>query len=164
MEPGRLQRFARFVFQRDGFAPDVSGMLNALAEAAQDELIPCPRQYGIDVVIYNPIAGGVLSGPSRDEGAWFNACGDCASMGCPPFRSKSNARRRCDYRRKLPRAIRLKDLKKGPLPLPVVKALDQAWQHANAVAPTYWRQSSWCPILFDMYTPHYAIGHCRSYE
>ena len=33
-----------------------------LARSIEQELIPCCRRYGIDVVIYNPLAGGLFSG------------------------------------------------------------------------------------------------------
>ena len=35
----------------------------------------------------------------------------------------------------------LRDLEKGPLPDAVVEVLDQAWMHAKAVSPRYWRGS-----------------------
>lgn len=38
------------------------GMYNALTRALEEELIPCCRYYGIDIVAYNPLAGGILSG------------------------------------------------------------------------------------------------------
>ena len=38
------------------------GMYNALTRALEEELVPCCRHYGIDIVTYNPLAGGVLSG------------------------------------------------------------------------------------------------------
>ena len=38
------------------------GMYNALTRALEEELVPCCRHYGIDIVAYNPLAGGVLSG------------------------------------------------------------------------------------------------------
>jgi aflatoxin B1 aldehyde reductase len=33
-----------------------------VARSIEQELIPCCRRYGIEVVIYNPLAGGLLSG------------------------------------------------------------------------------------------------------
>ncbi|KAK5009048.1 hypothetical protein LTR28_002964 [Elasticomyces elasticus] len=38
------------------------GMYNAITRSIERELIPACRRYGIDVVIYNPIAGGLFSG------------------------------------------------------------------------------------------------------
>ncbi|KAL5340454.1 Aldo/keto reductase [Aspergillus crustosus] len=35
---------------------------NAITRGIEDELIPCCRRYGIDLVIFNPVAGGFLSG------------------------------------------------------------------------------------------------------
>ncbi|EQL30787.1 hypothetical protein RJZ56_002150 [Blastomyces dermatitidis] len=37
-------------------------MYNAITRSIETELIPACRRYGIDVVIYNPLAGGLLSG------------------------------------------------------------------------------------------------------
>ena len=36
--------------------------MTGAARSLETELIPCCRRYGIDVVIYNPLAGGLLSG------------------------------------------------------------------------------------------------------
>ncbi|KAL8766914.1 MAG: hypothetical protein Q9194_006134 [Teloschistes cf. exilis] len=38
------------------------GMYNAITRSLEHELIPCCKRYGIDVVIYNPLAGGLFSG------------------------------------------------------------------------------------------------------
>lgn len=37
-------------------------MYNVFTCAIEDELIPCCRKYGLDVILYNPLAGGLLSG------------------------------------------------------------------------------------------------------
>ncbi|ETN38340.1 uncharacterized protein HMPREF1541_06375 [Cyphellophora europaea CBS 101466] len=37
-------------------------MYNAITRDIETELIPCCRKYGIDIVIYNPLAGGIFSG------------------------------------------------------------------------------------------------------
>ncbi|KKZ64418.1 hypothetical protein EMCG_09606 [[Emmonsia] crescens] len=37
-------------------------MYNAITRSIETELIPACKRYGIDVVIYNPLAGGLLSG------------------------------------------------------------------------------------------------------
>ncbi|KAH6007627.1 hypothetical protein HBI84_053720 [Parastagonospora nodorum] len=37
-------------------------MYNAITRAIEPELIPCCRKYKIDIVIYNPLAGGLFSG------------------------------------------------------------------------------------------------------
>lgn len=42
-------------------------MYNAITRTIEDELIPCCRKYGIDIVIYNPLAGGVLSGKYKNN-------------------------------------------------------------------------------------------------
>ncbi|EPE06526.1 aflatoxin b1 aldehyde reductase member 2 [Ophiostoma piceae UAMH 11346] len=38
------------------------GMYNVILRSIEAELIPVCRRYGLDVVVYNPIAGGLLSG------------------------------------------------------------------------------------------------------
>jgi len=37
-------------------------MYNAITRAIEPELIPCCRKYKIDIVVYNPLAGGLFSG------------------------------------------------------------------------------------------------------
>ncbi|KAH7143494.1 putative aflatoxin b1 aldehyde reductase-like protein [Dactylonectria macrodidyma] len=37
-------------------------LYNVITRNIESELLPCCRRYGIDVVIFNPIAGGLLSG------------------------------------------------------------------------------------------------------
>lgn len=38
------------------------GMYNAITRMIEPELIPACRRYGLDIVVYNPVAGGLLSG------------------------------------------------------------------------------------------------------
>ncbi|KAI5856204.1 NADP-dependent oxidoreductase domain-containing protein [Durotheca rogersii] len=38
------------------------GMYNAITRGIEAELIPTCRRYGLDIVVYNPIAGGLFSG------------------------------------------------------------------------------------------------------
>ncbi|CAF1309434.1 unnamed protein product [Rotaria magnacalcarata] len=58
------------------------GMYNALTRALEEELVPCCRYYEIDIVTYNPLAGGVLSGKYKSsseipgEGRFSNANGN----------------------------------------------------------------------------------------
>lgn len=42
-------------------------MYNAITRAIEDELIPCCKKYDIDLVVYNPLAGGVLSGKYKSK-------------------------------------------------------------------------------------------------
>src|ERR1700731_3535069 len=37
-------------------------MYNAITRSIEAELIPACRRYGLDIVIYNPLAGGLFSG------------------------------------------------------------------------------------------------------
>ncbi|PGH14597.1 hypothetical protein AJ79_02932 [Helicocarpus griseus UAMH5409] len=38
------------------------GMYNAITRSIEKELIPACKRYGMDVVVYNPLAGGIFSG------------------------------------------------------------------------------------------------------
>ncbi|KAJ9605075.1 hypothetical protein H2200_010465 [Cladophialophora chaetospira] len=42
-------------------------MYNAITRAIDEELVPACRKYGIDLVIYNPLAGGVFSGKYKSK-------------------------------------------------------------------------------------------------
>lgn len=61
------------------------GMYNAITRSLERELIPACKRYGLDVVIYNPIAGGLFSGKykSKDipsEGRYSDAVGRMGEM------------------------------------------------------------------------------------
>ncbi|KAH6988322.1 aflatoxin B1 aldehyde reductase member 2 [Ilyonectria sp. MPI-CAGE-AT-0026] len=43
------------------------GIYNAITRGIEGELIPCCRRYGIDVVIFNPLAGGFLAGKYKSS-------------------------------------------------------------------------------------------------
>ena len=38
------------------------GMYNAITRSLEQELIPTCKRYGLDVVVYNPLAAGIFSG------------------------------------------------------------------------------------------------------
>ena len=42
-------------------------MYNAITRSIEAELIPACRRYGIDVVVYNPLAGGLFSGKIKSK-------------------------------------------------------------------------------------------------
>lgn len=42
-------------------------MYNAITRAIEEELVPCCRKYGIDIVVYNPLAGGLFSGKIKSK-------------------------------------------------------------------------------------------------
>lgn len=42
-------------------------MYNCLTRAIEEELVPCCRKYGLDILVYNPLAGGVLSGKYKSK-------------------------------------------------------------------------------------------------
>ncbi|KAI0133989.1 aflatoxin B1 aldehyde reductase member 3 [Xylariales sp. AK1849] len=43
------------------------GMYNAITRGIDAELIPACRRYGLDIVVYNPIAGGLFSGKIKSK-------------------------------------------------------------------------------------------------
>ncbi|KAI5467182.1 aldo/keto reductase [Mariannaea sp. PMI_226] len=43
------------------------GMYNCITRAIEPELIVACRRYGLDIVVYNPIAGGLLSGKIKSK-------------------------------------------------------------------------------------------------
>jgi aflatoxin B1 aldehyde reductase len=46
----------------DGTGFNEAGMYNAITRNIETELIPACKRYGLDIVVYNPIAGGLFSG------------------------------------------------------------------------------------------------------
>lgn len=64
--------------QKGWIKPTVyQAMYNAITRAIEEELVPCCRKYGLDILIYNPLAGGVLSGKYQskeipDDGGRFS--------------------------------------------------------------------------------------------
>ncbi|KAI9757672.1 MAG: hypothetical protein M1815_000319 [Lichina confinis] len=60
-------------------------MYNAITRAIEPELIPACRRYGLDIVIYNPLAGGLFSGKYKTsdvpaEGRYSDSVGRMGSM------------------------------------------------------------------------------------
>ncbi|KAK1756763.1 NADP-dependent oxidoreductase domain-containing protein [Echria macrotheca] len=43
------------------------GMYNAITRGIEPELIPACRRYGLDIVVYNPVAGGLFSGKIKTK-------------------------------------------------------------------------------------------------
>ncbi|KAK3986758.1 putative aflatoxin B1 aldehyde reductase member [Cladorrhinum sp. PSN332] len=43
------------------------GMYNAITRGIEKELIPACKRYGLDVVVYNPLAGGLFSGKIKSQ-------------------------------------------------------------------------------------------------
>jgi aflatoxin B1 aldehyde reductase len=52
------------ICERRGFVrPRIyQGMYNAITRALEEELLPCLRKFGIDLVVYNPLVAGLFSG------------------------------------------------------------------------------------------------------
>ncbi|KAH8896486.1 Aldo/keto reductase [Thozetella sp. PMI_491] len=60
-------------------------MYNAITRSIEPELVPALRRYGIDIVIYNPIAGGLFSGKIKSvdvvpESGRYNADDNMGKM------------------------------------------------------------------------------------
>lgn len=56
--------------ERGWIQPTVcQAMYNALTRAIEDELVPCCRKFGVEILAYNPLAGGVLSGKYKSKDA-----------------------------------------------------------------------------------------------
>jgi aflatoxin B1 aldehyde reductase len=43
------------------------GMYNCITRGIEPELVPACRRYGLDIVVYNPIAGGLFSGKIKSK-------------------------------------------------------------------------------------------------
>jgi aflatoxin B1 aldehyde reductase len=61
------------------------GMYNPITRSIEQELIPACRRYGLEVVIYNPLAGGLFSGKYKTkdipaEGRYSDAVGRMGEM------------------------------------------------------------------------------------
>lgn len=61
------------------------GMYNAITRSLEHELIPTCKRFGIDVVIYNPLAGGLFSGKYKtkdvpQEGRYSDSVGTMGAM------------------------------------------------------------------------------------
>lgn len=65
--------------QRGLVKPSIyQAMYNCATRAIEEELVPCCRKYGLELMVYNPLAGGLLSGKyqskeqSQDSGRFSN--------------------------------------------------------------------------------------------
>ncbi|RAK79047.1 aldo/keto reductase family protein [Aspergillus fijiensis CBS 313.89] len=128
---------------------------NALTRGIEDELIPCCRRWGIDVVVFKPLAGKMY----RDR--YFKSSIFRSLETLEPVVQKHGlsmvevALRWCVHHSALSITngrdgiitgfssfeqleSNLNDLAKGPLPTEVVDALDQAWSIAKVDASKFW--------------------------
>lgn len=61
------------------------GMYNAITRSIEAELIPACRRYGLEIVVYNPLAGGLFSGKYQTKdipasGRYSDAVGSMGEM------------------------------------------------------------------------------------
>ncbi|CAG9982160.1 unnamed protein product [Clonostachys byssicola] len=173
------------ICERRGFVkPTIyQAMYNGITRALEAELEPCLRKFGLDLVIYNPLAAGLFSGkystleqPAEGRFSSTNNLGKLymeryfkqstmeALAIIEPVAKEHNiplievGLRWCIHHSKLKPASKggndgviigissydqlvqnVEALEKGPLPEPVVEALDKGWARARGEAPTYWR-------------------------
>lgn len=72
--------------ERKWIKPTVyQAMYNAFTRAIEDELVPCCRKYGISIIGYNPLAGGMLTGKYKTsdlptEGRYSNTDSNVGKM------------------------------------------------------------------------------------
>ncbi|MBI1897233.1 MAG: aldo/keto reductase [Acidobacteria bacterium] len=55
--------------EKNGYRPAriAQPMYNLLARRIEDEFLPCCREFGVSTVVYNPLAGGLLTGKHNPE-------------------------------------------------------------------------------------------------
>lgn len=166
------------------------GMYNAIMRSIEEELVPACRHYGLRIVAYNPLAGGLFSGKvpyvhaePTEKGTRFDSHSQQGQM----YRERYLRPGFFAALKILQRAVELHNAQreplgenlpltevalrwlqwhsmltpsdgviigasspqqlesnllassKGPLPTPVLQALDQGWMAAKATAPLYWR-------------------------
>jgi aryl-alcohol dehydrogenase-like predicted oxidoreductase len=56
-----------WIAEKNGYRPVrvTQPMYNLLARRIDDEYLPCCRQFGVSTVVYNPLAGGLLTGKHK---------------------------------------------------------------------------------------------------
>src|SRR5262249_53933688 len=59
----------QWIAEKNGYKPAVvtQPMYNLLARGIEQEYLPMARQFGVSTVVYNPLAGGLLTGKQRRE-------------------------------------------------------------------------------------------------
>ena len=63
-----VAEFCVIAKERGWVKPSVyQAMYNAITRNIEEELIPCCRKFGLDVVVFNPLAGGLFSGKYRSK-------------------------------------------------------------------------------------------------
>jgi 1-deoxyxylulose-5-phosphate synthase len=60
---------ALWIAEKKGFpSPNISQpMYNLLARGIEQEYIPCCKQFGVSMIVYNPLAGGLLTGKQNRQ-------------------------------------------------------------------------------------------------
>jgi aryl-alcohol dehydrogenase-like predicted oxidoreductase len=119
-------------------------MYNLLARGIEQEFLPMAKQLGVSVVVYNPLAGGLLTGkhepgtiaaggrfeamPSYQDRYWhpqdFKAVEQLQAIAAAAGRS-------------LISLSNLQACSEGPLPAAAVAACDAVWQEFRGPVPIY---------------------------
>ncbi|KAF5971541.1 oxidoreductase [Fusarium coicis] len=142
-------------------------MYNYLTRAIEEELIPCCRKFGMDILVYNPLAGGVLPGRDKskeipaDGGRYFNDVSFEALKVIQPVADKLEltpleiAFRWLLHHSKVQvmdgndglfigisslsqLESNLDNVEKVPLPEEVLEVLDEAWKITKPSCSPYW--------------------------
>ncbi|KAK8173536.1 NADP-dependent oxidoreductase domain-containing protein [Phyllosticta citrichinensis] len=141
-------------------------MYNAFTRSIEAELIPACRRYGLDIVVYNPLAGGIFSGNVGRMGANYRsryfkgATWDALRIIEPVVQKHKLTLLETAFRWVVHHSAlnikngddgiiigissldqlkgNLNDLEKGPLPDEVVRALDEAWFVTHPTTANYW--------------------------
>lgn len=62
VRPSIYQAMYNVISKCDAMLLSVSQLTEKLARDIESELVPCCRKFGMDIVVYNPLAGGLFSG------------------------------------------------------------------------------------------------------
>lgn len=152
-----------------------------IARSIETELVHACRRYHMDIVIYNPLAGGILSGKYKTKDIPAEGRYSDVSATGQLYRSRYFKDATFDALRIIEPVVEkhgltlaetalrwvhhhsalkmdnhgrdgvligvsnfeqlehnLRDMQKGPLPVEVVEALDQAWLVTKPTTPNYW--------------------------
>lgn len=62
VRPSIYQAMYNVISKYDSAPENASELTTKLARDIESELVPCCRKFGMDIVVYNPLAGGLFSG------------------------------------------------------------------------------------------------------
>lgn len=159
---------ALWIAEKNGYAPATVSqpMYNLLARGIEQEYLPMSKEFGIATCVYNPLAGGLLTGKQKREApeagsrfdknqmyldrywheAYFGAVEELQRATDRPLANLALAwlTHHTDATCIILGASRLEHLQQnvaamseGPLPPEVLAACDRVWQNLRGVTPKY---------------------------